>query len=93
VRKERDRPHTGVAYCEGYIHGVRPFVLVITICALSDAAHSFSGRCARGCCISLHRESGGGGGGGGGTRVRKNIVIARTGRDRKRFQPRVLYII
>lgn len=47
----------GVAYCEGYIHAVRSFVLVITICALSDAAHSFSGRCARGCCISLHRES------------------------------------
>jgi len=57
VRKERDRPRTGVAYYEGYIHGVHPFVLVITICALSDAAHSFSGRCARGCCISLHRES------------------------------------
>lgn len=58
MRKERDRPpRTGVAYYEGYIHGARPFVLVITICALSDAAHSFSGRCARGCCISLHRES------------------------------------
>lgn len=30
---------------------------VITICAPSDAAHSFCDRCARGCCISLHRES------------------------------------
>lgn len=47
-RKEREnRRAPGWRTYEGYIHGVHPFVLVITICALSDAAHSFSGRCAR----------------------------------------------
>jgi len=55
-RKERDRRAPGWRW-EGYIHRVHPFVPVITICALSDAAHSHSGRCTRGCCIAPHCES------------------------------------
>lgn len=57
VEKKEIGAHQGGVEYEGYIHGVHPFVPLITICAPSDAAHSSCGRCARGCCISLHRES------------------------------------
>lgn len=57
-KKERDRrAHQGARTTKDIFTVFTLLSPVITICAPSDAAHSFCGRCARGCCISLHRES------------------------------------